>query len=420
MKNILLLIFYILTAISFYKLIGTIIQVKENKILKGIAFVSMIIISPIVIYSHDLVNVTCTMLGFFTVMLLCYKGAIMERVGIVMVLYPIVVSVNFILNDLFVLVYFFFGNTTSVYNIFQIAKAIIICLIWFLIYIIFRPKFTYIQGTLNTKTWILIAVICATPLIAIYCSIIFTPIDEVMKIYPIALSCIVTSLGVLYLICEFAKKEKLTEENHALNLKYSHYQELAANQESLRSLKHDMNNHLSIISSFIKNHDWNQANDYFNELSDKFVAESRQFCKNPVVNAVLNSKYNFAIHNNIDCFFNIDLGIILPINDIELCSLFGNTLDNAIEASCAIDEIELRKISLKARVDKGYFSFSISNYYNGQKRFANGNYQTLKTDSIHHGIGLKTVRSIVRRYDGVIDISHANDIFEVIIAIKVT
>ena len=63
---------------------------------------------------------------------------------------------------------------------------------------------------------------------------------------------------------------------------------------------------------------------------------NRPFCKNSVVNALLNAKYNQASEQNIDCFFSISIDGFTKLDDITLCSVFANTLDNAIEACSRI------------------------------------------------------------------------------------
>ena len=90
--------------------------------------------------------------------------------------------------------------------------------------------------------------------------------------------------------------------------------------------------------------------------------EPRRFCKDSIVNAVLNAKYNAAEDASVDSFFHVDIDEILGIDPISLCTIFSNTLDNAIEACRKIPEREKRRISLKARyTENGYFSCEIVN-----------------------------------------------------------
>lgn len=203
------------------------------------------------------------------------------------------------------------------------------------------------------------------------------------------------------------------------NLKYqqSYYEELEENQKTVRKIRHDMKNHLSVIYSFIQNRDFDGAAKYFQELSGELTVNNRIFCKNSIVNAVLNSKYNTALENKIDCFFNISIDGLLGLDDISLCSLFSNTLDNAIEACEKIQDTSKRQISLKARYDKGYFSYEISNSKSNSITVKKNHLVTEKTDKTIHGFGVQNVRDMVEKYAGDMDISYTDDRFTVTILI---
>ena len=178
-----------------------------------------------------------------------------------------------------------------------------------------------------------------------------------------------------------------------------------------------MKNHLSVIYSFIQNRDFEGATKYFRELSGELTVNNRIFCKNSIVNAVLNSKYNTALEKQIDCFFNISIDGLLGIDDISLCSLFSNTLDNAIEACEKIQEVSKRQISLKARFDKGYFSYEISNSKKNTVTVKKDHFLTEKADKTTHGFGVQNVRDMVSKYEGEMDISYTEDRFTVTVLI---
>ena len=110
----------------------------------------------------------------------------------------------------------------------------------------------------------------------------------------------------------------------------SYYQELEQNQQTVRRLRHDMKNHLNIIGTFLRDNEIEQAKEYFQELNQEFASNLKVYCPNKIVNAVLNSKEQLALDSNIQCDFQIDLETSPKIDDIDLCSILGNTIDNAI------------------------------------------------------------------------------------------
>ena len=111
----------------------------------------------------------------------------------------------------------------------------------------------------------------------------------------------------------------------------------------------------------------------------------------------------------------MDLKESAVLTDIELCSLFANTLDNAIEACVKIKDREKRRITLKARSVNGHFSYEIVNSKENRVTEKNGNFETDKSDRLSHGIGLRNVRQFVRKYEGEMDVSYTEDTFSVTI-----
>jgi len=86
-----------------------------------------------------------------------------------------------------------------------------------------------------------------------------------------------------------------------------------------------------------------------------------------------------------------------------------------VEACEKIAEREKRRISLKARCRNGHFSYEIVNSKENRVTEKNGNFETDKSDRLSHGIGLRSVRQIVRKYEGEMDVSYTEDTFSVTI-----
>lgn len=154
------------------------------------------------------------------------------------------------------------------------------------------------------------------------------------------------------------------------------------------------------------------------EIETRLAARTRVFCKNSIINAVLNAKYNLALEQGINVFFHIDLDRLIGLDPISLCCLFSNTLDNAVEASVKIPDLKKRRISLKARVtENGYFTFEITNTKANAVREHKGRLVSDKEDSDTHGLGLANVREMVEKYSGTLDISYTETTFTVTVLI---
>ena len=287
---------------------------------------------------------------------------------------------------------------------------------WYLIWRLSRKWIPHVRE-LTVRMWLVIDIISLASAVGLITFIYYSPMDRAYTSYPACIACFLTSMGALYLTSYVAKTIKSNMEMQNLKYQQSYYEELEENQKTVRKIRHDMKNHLSVIYSFIQNRDFHGAEKYFRELSGELTVNNRIFCKNSIVNAVLNSKYNTALENKVDCFFNISIDGLLGIDDISLCSLFSNTLDNAIEACEKIQDTSKRQISLKARYDKGYFSYEISNSKRNPITVKKNRYVTEKTDKTLHGFGVQNVRDMVEKYAGDMDISYTDDRFTITILI---
>lgn len=104
------------------------------------------------------------------------------------------------------------------------------------------------------------------------------------------------------------------------------------------------------------------------------------------------------------------------IDDSDLYSLFGNAVDNAMEAVMKIQNHDKRNISLIVRNVENYLSISIENYYEGKINFGDdGLPLTTKFDTDYHGYGVKSIKYIVDKYHGTLSITTKNDIFKLYI-----
>ena len=371
-----------------------------------------------VIFPNDFFNITLDLIWLAVMMLLAFKGSIWQRLAAVAVLYPLMVSQNFFILDILGVTGTWLGWSTAIDIFCSLADPILHLLIWLGIYKIFKKYLSQMKRLFNDKIWMLLDIICLASLVNITTCIYFTPKDT-YKMWPAAFACFATNLGCVALAKYFVISIQQNLERKNLKLQKSYYKELEQNQAEIRKIRHDMNNHLSVIHSLFYSGSKEEAEHYMKDMEAQLTAQSRFFCKNSIVNAVLNSKYNLALEQGIDCFFHIDLDKLIGIDAISLCCLFANTLDNALEASEKIENPEERRISVKARVtESGYFTYEIANSKNKQITKQQGQLKSEKEDTSSHGLGLSNVREMVEKYNGTLDISYTEDTFTVTVLIQ--
>lgn len=192
----------------------------------------------------------------------------------------------------------------------------------------------------------------------------------------------------------------------------SHYETLNEIKQEYRSFRHDYKNHMHCVRSLINANKIDEATRYIDKLSDTHIINTELFeTGNHILDSILNDKANKATKYDI----TIDVEGVFTDNfePVDLCIIFSNLLDNAIEACALIDGNKIIKIDLK--MQQGYQFISISNPVNN---IGNINLFTTKKDKEHHGFGISNVKNAVSRHDGELIINQSSVSFKVDITLK--
>lgn len=410
---------YFVQGLLIFRILSYFAKKRDGKIWNVVIYLSCAMLSSMIIYPNDLTNVIIDLIWFTALMLTAFYGSVWQRLAAVAVLYPLILSQNFFVMDFFGAFGNWLGWSPALDIFCTVADPVSHLLIWYGIYRLFENNLDQTRQLFGDKIWILLDVVCLASLVSITTCILLAP-KETYKMWPAAFACFATNLGCIALAKYFITSIRQNMERKNLILQKSYYEKLEQNQAEIRRFRHDMNNHLSTVRSLFDSGNLKDAGDYLRELETQMTVHTRVFCKNSIVNAVLNAKYNLAQEQGIDSFFHIDLDRLAGMDSVSLCSLFSNTLDNAIEASLRIPDPKERRMSVKARVtENGYFTCEVTNAKKNRILLdEKGQIQSDKGDLTVHGFGLSNVREIVEKYDGTMDISYTEDIFTVTILIE--
>ncbi len=141
---------------------------------------------------------------------------------------------------------------------------------------------------------------------------------------------------------------------------------------------------------------------------------------NKAFDTIVTEKSLYCNGNGIKLSIVADVKSLDFIGDIDMYSLFGNILDNAIEATLKLDESR-RSISVVVRDVKGFVSVHAENCYDGEElSFKNGIPQTTKKDASQHGFGVLSIRRIAKKYGGSISVAAEDGIFTVDVLIPIS
>lgn len=190
--------------------------------------------------------------------------------------------------------------------------------------------------------------------------------------------------------------------------------------ESLKSSNsfQNLENYRAEIDSLINEIDEARTS---RESIKEYIRKSEEY-KNKVItgvmslDALLNYKVKVCEAKKITLEYMIVPFRSRTMEDKEYVSLFGNLLDNAIEAA---EMTETRHVCLESKELKGMWVIKITNSKLSDAMPLENNMKTTKADEKNHGIGTKVIKSIVDKHDGSLAMQDKGDSFEVVIGIPV-
>lgn len=223
------------------------------------------------------------------------------------------------------------------------------------------------------------------------------------QMFYIAIIMVAMNIIIGFFMFKIKQDEKVRLEYELSKLEQANKEKMTADliawSDNLDSVKHDMEKHFLAIQVLAEV----GKNDEIIEYSQKIIKEKLNsvhqsvLTKNEIFNAVVNTKLAICKQKGISANINIDNEAVKYINNSDIAVLFGNTLENAIEAS---EKADIPRIVLKVQLQDEYVSIYIENSFNSE--YSDINLKTTKKDKKYHGIGTKNIKRVVEENDGMI------------------
>lgn len=213
----------------------------------------------------------------------------------------------------------------------------------------------------------------------------------------------------------FARVRVVEKENETLLIREEvarkQYEEMAELISQNRQMVHDIKNHLMVMKEFARQAGNDKIQMYIEDISKEYaVSMAKHWTGHPIVDFVLNQKILNAEKKNVEVTVKADTIGEIPLGESEICAMFGNLLDNAIEAVQKITD-KKRWIEIYISQKKNMFFVEIVNNYLVTPVFEKGELVSTKGNS--HGYGIKSVKRIVDKYDGMFTCKAGGGIFRV-------
>jgi len=197
------------------------------------------------------------------------------------------------------------------------------------------------------------------------------------------------------------------------------YTALYTSLERQRSESHDFRNHIMCLKSLADNEDMKSIKEYIKSICDSgIMAENIVDTHHVIINSIINTKYYEATTKQIAVVMKLsDLSQVHIQND-DLVVLISNLLNNAIEATEQCKE--KRYIYLKTVYNEEGLLLSVKNPYVHSPKKNGDEYISSKDNRFdNHGIGLKNVKKVVEKYNGMMSIEDKDNFFSVTVLIPV-
>ena len=200
-----------------------------------------------------------------------------------------------------------------------------------------------------------------------------------------------------------------------LDSQYEQYKQAQRTVDLINFRYHDLKNHIIALRA---EEDAPQRHEYLDKLEHEIHDyEAMNKTGNQVLDTLLTSKNLRCMQHKIDMTCVIDGSLFNSMDVMDICSIFGNALDNAIECELKIKDYGKRMIHVDAFSEKSFLIIRFENYYEGDIRFERGLPVTSKKETSLHGYGLKSLRYTVHKYKGEVQIDARDNWFSLRILI---
>ena len=351
--------------------------------------------------------------GSLFIITLCYQAKNSKRIIVTMIVY----MCNFLAEVVVALAIGFSGFSVSRQS--QDNNGIIMVIVqlvsWFIT--LFIGRLQNIQKNVLVPKIFMGAVCVSASITILFAIMMFSRNSRNGHIENPALLClIVLNFMMIYLYDTVTDIiEKNTRMQWVFRERESYHEQmelLLKNQNELRMFRHDMRNRLEVLGQLMREDTLEDARQYITQVSDRLESTGLYSqTGNMAVDSIVNYEMSRAKEKKITAKYQVEIPEKMEIEDDDLVVILGNLLTNAIEAVEQMNEN--RWFDLRIIYRQGSLCIHMENPYEHTLIMQKDRFITVKKHKQYHGIGLESVRHVVRNYQGEIQISTDNQVFSV-------
>ena len=202
---------------------------------------------------------------------------------------------------------------------------------------------------------------------------------------------------------------RLQQENQLLSMQQQRYESLKAAIEEARQARHDLRHQLCQLAALAEEGNLEKIKAYLSSAVSRIPSLEMHFCENRAADGVVGYYCALAKREQIPFSVQLDLPECLPVDEIDLCLVLSNLLENALEASLRTAPAR-RRIELTAYLHGNSLALiQVENTYDGVIREKDGVFLSSKRKG--DGIGIQSVRHIAEKSGGVSTVTYQDGLF---------
>ena len=245
---------------------------------------------------------------------------------------------------------------------------------------------------------------------------------RMLFLFPLLEGCmlaILTSIYVLFYLgtTVILEHAELKEHTHLLEMQSHQYRTLQEHMRQTAQLRHDFRHSVHLLSSLAEKGDIGSIRTHLEGYEASLTKNTPvNYCANAALNALFGYYYEIAVSAGIDTDWHIELPDPLPATELDMVSLFGNLIENAIDG-CRTAPENKRYFCLTTQIRHDNKLYIVStNSFDGRVRKGKNGYCSTKHNG--NGIGLTAIAAAAQKYNGSAQASNSGMEFYVDVVLK--
>lgn len=210
---------------------------------------------------------------------------------------------------------------------------------------------------------------------------------------------------------------ELDSINGLLQRQYEQYRQSRENIEAINRKYHDLKHQIGVIRLESSEE---KREEYLNQLELGMEGIGpMQKTGSDVLDTILFNKLLYCAKHSITLTSVVDGAQLGFMDAMDICSIFGNALDNAIESVLKLEDKEKRLIRMAVFAQNNFLMIRVENYFESTLQMEGGEFKTTKKSKDHHGYGIKSIRYTAERYGGSVSIEAKDNWFHLRVLIPI-